>query len=118
MRLDVASVLLGWGTGGLRGCWITTRHRVVGLGYGWLLRSVFGAMLIGGAAAGLASADTGTGAAVRDVAGTIAAVAAAIALAVSVVQRRAGFEGEGSFNPHLDLLAPAAGFVALLGAAD
>ena len=73
-----------------------------------MLRSVFGAMLIGGAAAGLASADTGTGAAVRDVAGTIAAVAAAIALAVSVVQRRAGFEGEGSFNPHLDLLAPAA----------
>jgi len=118
MRLDVASVLLGWGTGGLLGCWITTRHRVVGLGYGWLLRSVFGAMLIGGAAAGLASADIGTGAAARDVAGTVAAAAVAIALTVSVVQRRAGVEGDGSFNRRLDLLAPAAGFVALLGAAD
>jgi hypothetical protein len=118
MRLDVASVLLEWGTGGLLGCWITTRHRVVGLGYGWLLRSVFGAMLIGGAAAGLTSAETGTGAAVRDVAGTVAAMAAAIALTVSVVRRRAGVEGEGSFNPRLDLLASAAGFVALLGAAD
>ncbi len=75
-------------------------------------------MLIGGTAAGLASGDTGTGAEVRDLAGTLAAVAAAIALTASVVQRRAGLDGEGSFNPRLDLLAPAAGFVALLGAAQ
>jgi hypothetical protein len=55
---------------------------------------------------------------VRDIAGNLAAVAAATALTASVVQRRAGLDGEGSFNPRLDLLAPAAGFVALLGAAD
>ncbi len=117
MRLDVSSVLLAWGTGGLLGCWITTRHRVVGLGYGWLLRSVFGAILIGGAAAGLASSDGGTGADIRDLAGTVAALAALLALAVSVVHRRRGFEGKGSFDPRLDLVAPVAGFVALLGAA-
>lgn len=118
MRLDVASVLLGWGTGGLFGCWVTTRRRVVGIGYGWLLRSIFLAMLVGAAAAGLASSDSGTSAAIRDIGAIIAATACAAALATSVVRRRAGLYGPGSFDPRLDLLGPAAGLVALLGATD
>jgi hypothetical protein len=118
MRLDVASVLLEWGTGGLFGCWITTRHRVVGPGYGWLLRSVFTTMLIGGAAAGLASGDRGAGAIVRDAGAIAAAAGGALALAVSVARRRAGLRGDGTFDPRVDLIAPVAGLVALLGAAD
>jgi hypothetical protein len=118
MRLDVASVLLEWGTGGLLGCWITTRHRVVGLGYGWLLRSVFVAMVVGAAAAGLASADQGTGAIIRDVGGITAATLGVIALMASIVRRRNGLRGERSFDPRLDVLAPIAGCAGLLGAAD
>ncbi len=40
-RLDVPTVLLQWATGGLFFLWVTTRHRLVGLGYGWLMRGVF-----------------------------------------------------------------------------
>ena len=41
-ELHAASVLLQWATGGLFFCWVTTRHREVSLGYGWLLRIVYG----------------------------------------------------------------------------
>jgi len=118
VRLDVASVLLAWGTGGLLGCWITTRHRVVGIGYGWLVRAVFVTMLIGAAAAGLASSDAGSGAIIRDLGAVAAATAGLLALVMSVVRRGAGLRGTKSFDPRLDLLAPIAGLVALLGAAD
>ena len=118
MRLDVASVLLAWGTGGLLGCWITTRHRVVGIGYGWLVRAVFVTMLIGAAAAGLASSDAGSGAIIRDLGAVAAATAGLLALVMSVVRRGAGLQGSRSFDPRLDLLAPIAGLVALFGAAD
>lgn len=118
MRLDVASVLLEWGTGGLLGCWITTRHRVVGIGYGWLVRAVFVTMLLGAAAAALASADRGSGAIIRDVGAIAAATAGSVGLVMSVLRRGAGLRGEGSFDPRLDLVAPIAGLVAILGAAD
>ena len=35
-------MLLQWATGGLVFLWVTTRRREVGLGYGWLLRGVYG----------------------------------------------------------------------------
>ena len=50
MKLDGATFLLQWAAGGLAFCWVTTRHRQVSLGYGWLLRSVYGVMAIGAAA--------------------------------------------------------------------
>jgi hypothetical protein len=118
VRLDLASVLLGWGTGGLLGYCITTRHRVVGLGYGWLLRPVFLAMLLGSAAAGLALSDRGTGAAIRNLGAVVAALAVAGSLLSSVLRRHADLRAGDSFDRRLDLVAPAAGFVALLGAAD
>jgi hypothetical protein len=115
VRLDLSSVLLQWSAGGLLGCWLTTRHRVVGIGYGWLLRSVFLVLALGGIAAGLA--DHSSGDVVRTVGGGAMVGFAGIALALSVVRRRAGLTGPGSFDPRVDLLAPIAGLVALLGAA-
>jgi len=44
IRLDAATVLLQWSAGGLAFLWFTTRHREVGIGYGWLMRSIFLAM--------------------------------------------------------------------------
>jgi hypothetical protein len=41
VKLDAATVLLQLAVGGLLGCWLTTRRREVGLGYGWLLRLTF-----------------------------------------------------------------------------
>ena len=39
-----ATVLCQWASGGLAYLWVTTRRREVGLGYGWLLRSLYGAI--------------------------------------------------------------------------
>jgi hypothetical protein len=111
VQLDLATVLVQWGAGGLACAWVTTRHREVGPGYGWLLRSVFGAMLAAGALAGLG--DPGGGAAVRSAAAAVATAAAAFALVWSVRRR-----GDERFDPRFDLLAPAAGAVAIAGAAD
>jgi hypothetical protein len=156
MQLDLASVLLQWGVGILGFGWVTTRGRLVSIGYGWLLRGV-GAALLGGACwATLARSDAGTSRTVAVVATAVALLGALVALAVSVRRRGAGVReararaaassarvagmvagasgapstadaGAASeepiaaagpeFPPALDLLAPAAGLVALLATA-
>ena len=114
MRLDLSSVLLQWATGGLLGLWVTGRHRMLGVGYGWLLRGVYGTLALAAVAAGIADADGGAGATLRDVAAAGLVVATAAALVVSIVRRR-----EPQRIPvWIDLVAPALGAIALLGAAD
>ena len=114
MELDLSSVLLQWAAGGLLGLWVTGRHRMVGVGYGWLVRASFGVIAVGGIAAGIAADDRGAGAVVRNVAGMVMVVLVTIAVANSVVRR----QEPDRIPPTLDLLAAIAGFVALLGAAD
>jgi hypothetical protein len=90
IQLDAATVLLQWATGGLLFLWVTTRKREVGIGYGWLLRGIYGVMAAGAAAAGPAlGGDAG-----RDVFAGLTAAAAFAALAVSVARRKAGVAGE------------------------
>lgn len=118
-RLEVGTVLLQWAAGGLLAGWLTTRRRVLGTGYGWLVRGVFLVLTLAGVGAGLASDRGGTGAAVRDTAGIVMALLVAVALSVSVLRRKVPVgDTERSFPPILDALAPVAGLVALLGAAD
>jgi hypothetical protein len=141
IRLDAATVLLQWAAGGLLFLWVTTRRREVGIGYGWLLRAVYGVLALGAAAAGLLVDPVP----VRDLASLGVAAAAAAALAVSVVRRKAGVSGErarrerkagrvaamaGSaaptaapeapavreFPPALDVVAPVIGLVGLVAA--
>ncbi len=90
MHLDAATILLQWATGGLVFLWVTTRGRLVSLGYGWLLRGVFGVIGIGAVAAELRAAHRGGGqvAFLVGAAGLIAC--ASVAAIVSVVRRRAG----------------------------
>jgi hypothetical protein len=140
IRLDAATVLLQWATGGLLFLWVTSRRRQVGIGYGWLLRGTFLLMAVGAVAAGTQLEPVP----VRDVAAVAVALAAGVALAVSVVRRRAGVAGQREqveartarvaamtgidrssetfdpdvpeFPPALDLLAPAVGVVGLVAA--
>jgi hypothetical protein len=140
MRLDVATVLLQWATGGLLFGWLTTRARLVSLGYGWLLRGTYGLMALGALAAGLRFQPL----LVRDLASAGVAVAAAVALWVSVARRKAGVSGQRAlaearsarvaamtgierraeaadrsvpeFPPSLDLIAPLIGLVGLVAA--
>ena len=90
IRLDGATVLLQWATGGLAFLWVTSRRREVGVGYGWLLRGVFGAMAAGAVVAATSLPANG----LRDACAALTAAAAGGALVVSVVRRRAGVAGE------------------------
>ena len=109
IRLDAATVLLQWSVGGLGFLWVTGRGRQVGVGYGWLLRGVYGLMATGALAVGLATGPVP----VREVATGIVATAALAALVVAAVRRSEGVDG---FPLGIDLVAPALGTVALVAA--
>lgn len=118
MRLALSTVLLQWAAGGLFGGWLTTRRREVGAGYGWLVRGVYATLGLGGVAAGFSGDDHGTGAAVRDGAGIVMVAFTLVVLVASIARRSVSVDDRArGLPPLLDLLAPAAGLVALLGAA-
>ena len=148
MRLDGATFLLQWAVGGLAFCWVTTRRREVGLGYGWLLRGVYGALALG-AVRGFAAQEATTSRVVALVASALVVVAAVATTWVSVLRRGAGVSGgraersrrrarvaamlssaddpgpgdepgarTAEFPPGLDLVAPAVGALGLLAAAN
>ncbi len=86
IRFDASTVMLQWATGGLVFLWVTTRGRLVGLGYGWLMRGVFAAI----GAIGLVIAAKGSWLPVRDIPAALMVIAAVAALVVSVVRKGAG----------------------------
>jgi hypothetical protein len=90
IRLDAATVLLQWATGGLLFTWVTTRHREVGLGYGWLVRGVYLVMAAGALACGLAFGVVP----VREAATAGLVLATLVALVVSWLRRGAGVSGQ------------------------
>lgn len=94
MHLDAATILLQWAVGGLAFGWVTTRRREVSLGYGWLLRIVYGSLALLAFGAELRSGHHGEGHVVFLVTAAGVVLAAATALAVSVVRRDAGVAGE------------------------
>jgi len=133
-----ATVLLMWATGGFFFLWVTTRERLVGIGYGWTMRITF----IG--IAGLAVA-TGFASGVywpREIFGLAAIGGSLFALGESWFRRGAGVAGQRDvverrsqrvaamtgidkdeqrfdadapeFRPALDLLAPAFGVIAIV----
>ncbi|HUR07885.1 MAG TPA: hypothetical protein VM347_35455 [Nonomuraea sp.] len=107
--LQAATVLLQWAAGGLLFLWVTSRRREVGLGYGWLLRGIFGTIAAGAAAAGM-RLDPSPG---RDLLAAATAAAAFAVLALSVVHRR---DDKAAVAPAADLLAPVLGFAGLMAA--
>ena len=141
IRLDAATVLLQWATGGLLFLWITTRRREVGIGYGWLLRGTYAVIAAGAVVLGQVIGPV----LVRDVAAAGVAIAASVALGLSVVRRRAGVRGEraeearrtarvaamtgierdaetrdedaAEFPPVADLVAPVIGVIGLVAGA-
>jgi hypothetical protein len=136
---DGASLLLQWATGGLLFLWVTTRRREVSLGYGWLMRGTYALMAVGAFLVGVFVIEPLL---VRDLASLGVALAAGVALTVSVVRRRGGVsmamadserrtarvaamtgiereaperDVEGpEFPPTLDLIAPAIGVIGII----
>ncbi len=141
IQLDAATVLLQWASGGLLFLWVTTRHREVGLGYGWSTRAAYLALAVGAAVAGfLVDPEP-----VREAASIGVAAAAAATLALSVGRKSAGVSGQQlehdrrharvaamtgidrtvddralprgpEFPPNLDLVAPLIGAIGLIAA--
>ena len=89
--LDAASVLLQWATGGLFFLWITTRRREVSLGYGWTMRGTYILMAAGAAYVGIFVLDPQP---VRDAASVLVVITSGVALAQSIVRRKAGVRGQ------------------------
>ncbi len=72
-------------------CWFTTRRRIIGLGYGWLLRGVYFCFALGALAAGPALRRR---AGPRGGFGRCRDRPASAALGVSIVRRKAGVSGQ------------------------
>jgi hypothetical protein len=90
IRLDAATVLLQWASGGMLFCWFTTRRRVVGIGYGWLLRGTYLCFALGALAAGIAFGFDP----IREAASIGVAASCLFGLIVSIVRRTAGVAGQ------------------------
>ncbi len=140
LDLHGATVLLQWATGGLVFTWVTTRRREVGLGYGWTMRLTFGLMALAALVLGLrygarpirelGSAGVVLGCVIagvqsyrrrdRGVAGQreLAESRSARVAAMTGIDtvERVKAETGAEFDPRLDLIAPAFGFVGLVAA--
>ena len=140
IRLDAATVLLQWATGGLLFLWVTSRRRQVGIGYGWLLRATYLVMAAGAVVVGRSFGPV----LVRDLSAGMVSASTGVALVLSIVRRRAGVAGERArqerrtarvaamtgierepssldagipeFPPVADLVAPLVGVVGLVSA--
>ena len=94
IELDASTVLLQWAVGGMLGCWFTTRHREVGLGYGWLLRGTY--VLMAGASAYIgfaATSPSSTSETIRNFAAIAVTGVIAFGLVQSIARRKAGVSG-------------------------
>ncbi|MEK7410817.1 MAG: hypothetical protein AAB327_05445, partial [Actinomycetota bacterium] len=98
IRLDAATVLLQWSTGGLLFGWYTNRNRDVGPGYAKLLRLVYAAFAVVAVVSGVRYGIVP----VREIA------AGALALAALVTYRNT--------LPRRDLIAPVIGVIGLIAA--
>jgi hypothetical protein len=108
---DAASLLLQWATGGLAFLWVTTRHQQVSLGFGWLMRGIYGSMALGAAYIGAFVIEPLL---VRDVAALGVGLVALGALAWSIARRAGGPTG---LPRHLDAVAPVIGAVGVVASA-
>lgn len=139
--LDAATFTLQWATGGLFFLWVTGRHRVVGIGYGWSIRLTYLAIAGIGLIAGLKWQTLW----VREISAMGLIGATSVAMVVSIWRRKAGVSGQRQvverraarvaamtgidrdeqrfdksrpeFPPALDLVAPAIGLVGLIAGA-
>lgn len=138
ISLDITTFLLQWATGGLFFLWVTTRRREVSIGYGWLLRLVYGLIAVIAFVTGVRYGFV----AVRELSALGVAIACAVAGWVSWDRRAAGvalqrervaarsarvaqmtgidraeqhFDADQpEFPPELDLIAPAIGLVGVV----
>ena len=99
IKLDAATVLLQWATGGLFFLWFSTRAHEIGRGYGWLIRATYAVIACGSVASAYAIGWVP----VREISALVVA-----AVTVGTVRRT---------NPRWDLVAPLVGLVGVVAGA-
>jgi hypothetical protein len=113
VHLELSTFLVQWAAGGLFFLWVSARRRVVGRGFGWLLRGVYS--VLAALVVSVVRRRAGVGGLRAQRAARVARVAAMLGREVDAP------DGDRSelreFPPALDLLAPAAGVIAIAGAA-
>jgi hypothetical protein len=97
MRLDAATFLLQWSTGGLAFLWFTLRSKEISLGYSKLLRATYGVLAVLGVVAGFYFDRV----LIREVAGVAVA-----GIAIATFAKR---------ESQSDLIAVAVGAIGLIG---
>ncbi len=88
--IDAATVLLQWAAGGWLYLWVTTRRREVGLGYGWIQRTLFLLLAMGSLLAAQQSEIVWH----RDLLTCAFVFVGGVALLMSLVRRSAGVAGQ------------------------
>ena len=141
---QASTFLLQWATGGLLFLWVSTKTRLIGLGFGWTTRITY--LVIAGI--GLVVGVMGDTLWLREISNIGLLMATSFALLVSIARRKAGVKGQRElqksradrvsamlgdrdqikvsntvtikeFPPALDLIAPAIGtFGLIVGAVD
>ena len=96
MKLDAATVMLQWASGGMLFLWFTMRSGEISVGYGKLLRGVYAAIALLG---------VGLGIAFGSIIGRDVAAAVLAALAIASFSRR---------DNNIDIAAAAVGFVGVI----
>ena len=141
---QASTFLLQWATGGLLFLWVSSKTRLIGLGFGWTIRITY--LVIAGI--GLVVGVMGERLWLREISNIGLLMATSFALLVSIARRKAGVKGQRElrrsradrvsamlgdrdqikvsntvtikeFPPVLDLIAPAIGtFGLIVGAVD
>ena len=141
---QASTFLLQWATGGLLFLWVSSKTRLIGLGFGWTTRITY--LVIAGI--GLVVGVMGDTLWLREISNIGLLMATSFALLVSIARRKAGVKGQRElrrsradrvsamlgdrdqikvsntvtikeFRPVLDLIAPAIGtFGLIVGAVD
>ncbi len=143
MKIEASTFFLQWATGGMLFLWVTTRERLVALGYGWTTRVIYIAIAASSLILGLNLNSLW----IREVSTILFLISALISMAVSIKRKDVGVIGQKvlaqnrsrrvaamlkqpesspgpeslstskEFPPFLDLLAPACGVVGLIAGA-
>ena len=140
MKIEASTFFLQWATGGMLFLWVTSRERIVALGYGWTTRAIYIAIAVASLVIGINLNVLW----IREISTSLFLLAAFLSTAVSIRRKNAGVIGQRiaaqnrsrrvsemlgkdqpvpdsgkvpaskEFPPFLDLLAPACGVIGLI----
>ena len=140
MKIEASTFFLQWATGGMLFLWVTSRERIVALGYGWTTRAIYIAIAVASLVIGINLNVLW----IREISTSLFLLAAFLSTAVSIRRKNAGVIGQRiaaqnrsrrvsemlgkdqpvpdsgkvpaskEFPPFLDLLAPACGAIGLI----